>query len=131
MIHRDGYNGPITFECDACEEAQLDTGHDDFKEALAALRHEGWTVRKIGQDWFHFCSFECQKQTTRENKPELPKVHNMSRSDAARWLGLPDHPDKEQTKQAYRRIIQLCHPDKGGTTALGQLINEAYDILKD
>jgi hypothetical protein len=67
MIHRDGYNGPITFECDTCQE-ELDTGDEDFTQALGLLREERWTIMKIGEDWFHFCSFECQKEGTRRER---------------------------------------------------------------
>lgn len=129
MIHRDGYNGPITFECDVCNN-DLDTECDDFQDAINLLKEEGWVTRKINNEWFHLCSFDCQKQATRENRPKLPEVHNMSQKDAAAWLGLTEKPTKEEAKSMYRKLIQTCHPDHGGSTALAQLLNEAYEKLK-
>ena len=130
MIHRDGYKGPVTFECDVCGNT-LDTGEEDFRDAINALKEEaGWTLKKIKDDWLHLCSFDCTKQINRENKPVLPKVHNMERKDAAEWLGLSTASSQDEVKQAYRRIIQLCHPDKGGSDALAKLVNEAYGILR-
>jgi len=58
-IHRDGYNGPIDFECDECGEI-LETGDDDFKTALAMAKDDnGWIIRKIGEVWHHFCGRGC------------------------------------------------------------------------
>ena len=129
MIHRNGYNGPITFECDVCHDS-IDTKTDDFRDALSFAKDSGWIVKKIEDNWFHFCTFTCQKEATRSNSPKLPKVHQMNRDDALAWLGLSTTASKDEIKLAYRRLINVCHPDHGGTTSLAQLLNEVYDILK-
>lgn len=44
-------------------------------------------------------------------------------------LGLADDADSDEIRAAYRRLSRSVHPDKGGSTVLFQLINEAYEIL--
>ena len=52
-------NGNVEFECDFCGEV-LFTEQDDFSEALAVLKEDGWRARKDkhGQ-WEHVCP-DCQ-----------------------------------------------------------------------
>ena len=129
MIHRAKYDGPITFECNVCHE-ELETETNDFKEAMSTLKENGWSARKIGENWFHVCSFECNKEITRENQPPIPSSVNMSKKDALAWLGLEEKATRDDAKTAWKRVIQMCHPDKGGTNALAQVINMAYEVLK-
>ena len=46
----------IVFVCDECGD-QLETGAEDFAEALERMREANWTYRKddVGQ-WEHYCS---------------------------------------------------------------------------
>jgi hypothetical protein len=57
--------GAVEFECDACGEV-LATGHSDFYDALAQAKDEGWAVRKIKNQWHHFCDADCLKEGTEE-----------------------------------------------------------------
>ena len=52
----------------------------------------------------------------------------------------PDHYDilhvaseasPAEIKRAWRRQVQLTHPDVGGSTARFQLVNQAYEVLSD
>lgn len=52
MIHRT--HGDITFECDDCSEI-LETSEDDWNTAWAMAKHDGWTSRKIADEWNHLC----------------------------------------------------------------------------
>ncbi|MCV0384872.1 MAG: hypothetical protein K5821_00340 [Nitrobacter sp.] len=52
MIDRQG--GRILIECDSCDEV-LDTETGEFDEALALMKREGWSVRKIADEWLHGC----------------------------------------------------------------------------
>lgn len=52
MIDRQG--GQILVECDSCDEV-LETGTDEFSEARAVMRREGWHVRQIAGEWLHGC----------------------------------------------------------------------------
>ncbi|MQM40074.1 hypothetical protein KBTX_04118 [wastewater metagenome] len=56
----------------------------------------------------------------------------MTRARALAVLGLenePDPPDRETVLAAHRRLIQHCHPDRGGSGYLAAQLNEARDCL--
>lgn len=53
-IERERYNGPISFVCDDCTEVD-DTHCEDFDSALAKVKTHGWTIRKVGDEWHHYC----------------------------------------------------------------------------
>ena len=46
-------------------------------------------------------------------------------------LGVPPNASPQELKAAHRRLLRQAHPDMGGSAALLDLINEAYDILGD
>lgn len=54
MIVRPHYNGPIDLACDKCPES-IETHCESFNGALAKAKSRGWSVRKSGADWLHFC----------------------------------------------------------------------------
>lgn len=53
MIDRD-HAGNITFLCDSCSEVEP-TDTDDFSDAWALAKREGWRSRKIANEWLHGC----------------------------------------------------------------------------
>lgn len=50
----DRQHGKLIFECDSCPE-MFDADTDDFSDAWAAARREGWYSRKIANEWLHGC----------------------------------------------------------------------------
>jgi curved DNA-binding protein CbpA len=46
-------------------------------------------------------------------------------------LGVSATASALELKTAYRRLLRQAHPDMGGSAALLDLVNEAYDTLKD
>ena len=61
MIERErGYAGDFSFVCDVCD-AHQDTYTDDFREAVERIKSKGWKIKKIGDEWIHYCSVECMK----------------------------------------------------------------------
>jgi DnaJ-domain-containing protein 1 len=46
-------------------------------------------------------------------------------------LGLEVHAGAEEIEDSYRREIRAHHPDRGGESRRAQLINEAYETLRD
>ena len=56
--NRWGFENEITFSCDECgKEEHTDTAIFDL--ALRHIREEGWSIRKDGSEWMHFCSQFC------------------------------------------------------------------------
>lgn len=62
MIERQ--SGELIVECDSCSEV-LETETDDFSEALADMRAQSWTSKKIGGEWLHLCP-ACQGYDPRQ-----------------------------------------------------------------
>lgn len=61
MIEREsGHTGNISFVCDVCDN-HIDTHTDEFNEALAIAKSHGLKLKKIGDEWIHYCSAECMK----------------------------------------------------------------------
>ena len=54
---------------------------------------------------------------------------SMSAERAREILALPDEPSQIEIIQAHRRLMQKVHPDKGGSPALAQQLNEAKLVL--
>ena len=46
-------------------------------------------------------------------------------------LGVPSDADEKTIKKAYRQAALVAHPDKGGTDAEFQQVNEAFSVLSD
>ena len=55
--------------------------------------------------------------------------HCLSTEEALDVLGLAQGASVTAIRAAHRRLMQLVHPDHGGTTYLAARINEAKDIL--
>ena len=56
-------------------------------------------------------------------------LFEMTREEALSILGLPATYDAEELKKAYRKASSLNHPDRGGSTAMMQKVNQANDLL--
>ena len=46
-------------------------------------------------------------------------------------LGFSARPDHEELKKRYKQLVQKLHPDKGGNKLLMQLVQNAYEQIKD
>ncbi|KAL7668450.1 hypothetical protein ACOME3_009152 [Neoechinorhynchus agilis] len=53
----------------------------------------------------------------------------MSRREAALILGISPSAAPSKVRDAYRRIILINHPDKGGSQYIASKINEAKMLL--
>lgn len=46
-------------------------------------------------------------------------------------LGVPPTASQEEIRKAYLRLSKIHHPDRGGSTEMMQLINNAYGVLRN
>lgn len=53
----------------------------------------------------------------------------MTKREAALILGVRESASPERIKEAHRKIMQINHPDKGGSAYLTAKVNEAKDML--
>ncbi|NDC57037.1 MAG: hypothetical protein EBZ69_09600, partial [Alphaproteobacteria bacterium] len=65
-----------------------------------------------------------------ESEPPPAPKSPMTRDEALKVLGLEDGCTPEQIMSAYKHLMARNHPDRGGSTYLAQLLNEARDLLQ-
>jgi DnaJ domain len=58
-----------------------------------------------------------------------PRSSLLSPEEALDVLGLPHGASASAIRAAHRRLVQLVHPDRGGSNYLAAKINEAKDVL--
>lgn len=56
---------------------------------------------------------------------------NLTVRQAYEILGIEQGADKDDVKEAHRRLMQRLHPDRGGSAYLAARINEAKSVLLD
>ena len=56
-------------------------------------------------------------------------MSEMTTDEALRILGLSETPSREDITEAYRKIMQKLHPDRGGNDYFAAKINQARDLL--
>lgn len=54
---------------------------------------------------------------------------DMTRTEAARILGVRESAAEERVKDAHRRLMVANHPDSGGSSHIAAKVNEAKDML--
>jgi hypothetical protein len=58
-----------------------------------------------------------------------PRVMGMSAADARSILGVGESATRAEIEAAYRRLMQMAHPDRGGSAGLAAQLNAARDRL--
>jgi hypothetical protein len=58
-----------------------------------------------------------------------PRVMGMSAADARSILGVGERATRPEIEAAYRRLMQMAHPDRGGSAGLAAQLNAARDRL--
>lgn len=53
----------------------------------------------------------------------------MTKREAALILGIRESASTDRIKEAYRKLLPLNHPDRGGSAYVATKINEAKDLL--
>lgn len=60
-LEREGRTGPFIIECDICKET-YECEHEEFADALADARSEGWYAINRSGEWKHYCCQPCARE---------------------------------------------------------------------
>ena len=86
---------------------------------------EAYLDRQHGADWREAAAGAGAQPGARA----APGNRDMSDEEALGVLGLTAGATKKEIEQAYRRMIKMMHPDRGGSAYLATKINQAKDVL--
>ena len=67
--------------------------------------------------------------TQSHQQPPRAGSKGMSRVEALEILGLQAGASEDEIREAHRRLMQACHPDRGGSNYLAARLNAAKDVL--
>lgn len=51
----DRQSGKVLIECDSCDEVFEGAPGEEFAQVWASAKREGWSTRKIADEWLHGC----------------------------------------------------------------------------
>ena len=92
----------------------------DDEESVALL--QAYLDRVHGDRWQQQAGEQARRQTAGPSA-------EMSRDEALQVLGLSDAASEDEIVEAHRRLMQKLHPDRGGSSYLAAVINQAKDTL--
>lgn len=112
-----------------------DLSESEFMELLSFCRQtdedsarllESYLDRRFGDSWR-----EDDPLSSEAGAHDAPGagLRQLTEQDAWQILGLEQGATREEIIQAHRLMMQKMHPDRGGSTYLAALINQAKDIL--
>lgn len=99
------------------EEAKKETDAQHKKRAATAAAQPGFFGSLFNSSWFA------------KNFYDGGFEDKMTKREAALILGVRESATQERIKDAHRRIMQINHPDKGGSAYVTAKVNEAKDLL--
>jgi len=88
------------------------------QDADSAGLLETYLVRRFGN-----------QERYQQYSQQTPSGSSMSRQEALAILGLPEESSEDDIADAYRRLMQKLHPDRGGSDYLAAKLNLAKDTL--
>lgn len=87
-------------------------------------------LRSYYLDWHNFSDTTVDEVKALLEGLYWPKPSAQALASARRLLQVEEHASAKQIQLAYRRKVQLCHPDKGGSEQDFIAVQEAYELLK-
>ncbi len=96
---------------------------DNDEDSVRLL--ESYLDRRFGESWREDDAADGQAH----GEEKAGRSSGLTRAEALEILGLEPGASREEVVQAHRQMMQKMHPDRGGSTYLASLINEAKDVL--
>lgn len=96
--------------------------------AYAGMR-SAWEVSAILVVLGLWSATEARRRPVIRRQVIQPPKAELSLSEARALLGVGPEATLAEVKAAYNRLIQMAHPDKGGTEGLAAQLNAARDRL--
>jgi hypothetical protein len=96
------------------------------KDDDSARLLESYLDRRFGDSWRDDDTADAQSS---EESASRGRSGTLSQAEALEILGLEPGASQADIVQAHRQMMQKMHPDRGGSTYLASLINEAKDVL--
>ena len=93
--------------------------------AFAAIR-EAWVPAAVLLVFGLWLAVSTRRAPAAAAPVRSPK---MSVDEARSLLGVPEGATPAQIEAAYKRLMRIAHPDKGGTSGLAAQLNAARDRL--
>ncbi|MBL4790747.1 MAG: DnaJ domain-containing protein [Kordiimonadaceae bacterium] len=94
--------------------------------AIAPIGYAGWRMLGFGQTLASlYKRFGGGDKAAGGPKPPA----TLSRDDALEVLGLQSGASDQEIKEAHKRLIAQCHPDKGGSDWMAARVNDARRAL--
>lgn len=90
---------------------------------------ESATVLETYLDRVHGADWRSRSGEGGAHSGEAAAGGTMTREQAYDILGLKPGASPDEIHEAHRRLLKVCHPDRGGSTWLAAQINLAKDLL--
>lgn len=112
-----------------------DLGEQEFIQLLQYCREndsdsarllETYLDRRFGDSWREDDQAEASGNDQTAGRA---RSGELTQDEALEILGLEPGASRGDIVQAHRQMMQKMHPDRGGSTYLASLINEAKDVL--
>lgn len=96
---------------------------------VGALNTEGGWAFLFEWPYCSTCA-EFTWEHTHATDAEGPKYPQTRDAELLATLGLSGRPSLADVKSAYRKMMKVHHPDKGGNEATAKMLIAAYDELR-
>lgn len=88
----------------------------------------GWAVLLLRRK--PKAAFQENSRSHAGRNQESPRARTgLSPQEALDILGLKPGAGRDEIREAHKRLMQACHPDRGGSDYLAARINAAKDVL--
>jgi TPR repeat protein len=96
---------------------------------MAAARTDTEQAKALAARAAKFLAELDAEEQRERNQRQAPNDGRMSRARALEIFDIHEGASPREMKIAYMRLMQSCHPDKGGSNYFAKQLNEAREVL--